>query len=550
MYLFQSGSGVTGNYTWDKGKLEGSLSGLTFTGRWLEAPSYSEPRDAGDVEFIFSDDCTSFKGKWRYASKGNWIEDWNGTRAIPIGKWVLVRTYVNPNNAPTSFFGGGITPGWGRELGNMEIHIVSPTSMSHIESIVRDGRKFFDITLTADFDKPPIELTSGQTITLGARVSGSGKGSDVSDLRIDANEFYYMTLQFQYGSEGVGLDGWNNPLFIRGDSSGPGKSDSKTGVFIVPEPHGGELKISAGLLKCPACIVEWVYRSEVWEEPEWGVTERDGNLYLTSPPGGKLEISRSELPEWARDQLVTVGAMVINVGPPSTIASGDNNVLLNGKPVARIGDFTRDGGVISQGSPRIFINGEPAAFLGGHHISPGVSGGMVPWVGGRIATNGEEIDTERIRERYQDRISQLAVDILRGQQELTIRDDVFEIGDWVIIGNGGTNDESEIARVAGKGSIILDRPIKNSYPAGTWITRVPDEYADILSRPENELVLNPEIISDSKETPTLIAEETNGVPTLYDEDTIETSGINLGTIIIALLALAVAAILVFKKIRK
>jgi uncharacterized Zn-binding protein involved in type VI secretion len=242
--------------------------------------------------------------------------------------------------------------------------------------------------------------------------------------------------------------------------------------------------------------------------------------------------------------------MVINVGPPSTIASGDNNVLLNGKPVARIGDFTRDGGVISQGSPRIFINGEPAAFLGGHHISPLVSGGIVPFVGGPIATNGEEIDVERIRERYQDRISQLAVDILRGQQELTIRDDVFEIGDWVIIGNGGTNDESEIARVAGKGSIILDRPIKNSYPAGTWITRVPDEYADILSRPENELVLNPEIISDSKETPTLIAEETNGVPTLYDEDTIETSGINLGTIIIALLALAVAAILVFKKIRK
>jgi hypothetical protein len=80
MHLFQSGSGVTGSYTWDDGKLEGSLSGSTFAGRWAEAPSYSEPRDAGEVEFIFSEDCTSFSGKWRYGSEGAWREDWSGTK--------------------------------------------------------------------------------------------------------------------------------------------------------------------------------------------------------------------------------------------------------------------------------------------------------------------------------------------------------------------------------------------------------------------------------------------------------------------------------------
>jgi hypothetical protein len=80
MFLFQSGSSLTGNYTWDDGRLEGSLSGSTFSGKWLEAPSYSEPRDAGDVEFIFSDDCTSFSGKWRYGSEGAWREDWTGTK--------------------------------------------------------------------------------------------------------------------------------------------------------------------------------------------------------------------------------------------------------------------------------------------------------------------------------------------------------------------------------------------------------------------------------------------------------------------------------------
>jgi hypothetical protein len=80
MHLFQSGSSLSGNYSWDDGKLEGSLSGSNFKGKWTEAPSYSEPRDAGDVEFIFSEDCASFSGKWRYGSNGTWSEDWSGTK--------------------------------------------------------------------------------------------------------------------------------------------------------------------------------------------------------------------------------------------------------------------------------------------------------------------------------------------------------------------------------------------------------------------------------------------------------------------------------------
>lgn len=86
MTLSQSGSGVNGSYTWDEGRVEGSLSGLTFTGRWLEAPSYSAPDDAGDVEFFFSEDCGSFTGRWRYGSSGSWFTDWWGTSltATPI----------------------------------------------------------------------------------------------------------------------------------------------------------------------------------------------------------------------------------------------------------------------------------------------------------------------------------------------------------------------------------------------------------------------------------------------------------------------------------
>ena len=86
MSFSQSGSSVTANYTWDEGRVEGSLSGLVFSGKWLEAPSYAEPDDAGDIEFSFSADCRSFTGRWRYGSSGSWSGDWSGTSttATPI----------------------------------------------------------------------------------------------------------------------------------------------------------------------------------------------------------------------------------------------------------------------------------------------------------------------------------------------------------------------------------------------------------------------------------------------------------------------------------
>ncbi len=80
MVLQQSGSSVTGTYTHDQGRIQGTVSGNKLVGLWSEAPSYSPPRDAGDVELNMSPDCKSFIGNWRYGSEGNWSEDWTGTR--------------------------------------------------------------------------------------------------------------------------------------------------------------------------------------------------------------------------------------------------------------------------------------------------------------------------------------------------------------------------------------------------------------------------------------------------------------------------------------
>lgn len=81
LILSQSASKVTGNYTSDDGKIEGAMEGNILKGTWSESPSYKPPKDAGDFEFVFSEDGKSFKGKWRYGHGGSgWKGNWSGTR--------------------------------------------------------------------------------------------------------------------------------------------------------------------------------------------------------------------------------------------------------------------------------------------------------------------------------------------------------------------------------------------------------------------------------------------------------------------------------------
>jgi hypothetical protein len=79
MIFQQTDSTATATYTHDQGRIQGTVSGNKLVGTWSEAPSYSPPNDAGDVELNLSDDCNSFSGKWRYGSSGTW-GDWTGTR--------------------------------------------------------------------------------------------------------------------------------------------------------------------------------------------------------------------------------------------------------------------------------------------------------------------------------------------------------------------------------------------------------------------------------------------------------------------------------------
>lgn len=79
--LTQNGDKVTGTYPHDSGKISGTVSGNTMTGTWSESPSYSPPKDGGDLVLTIADDGKSFGGNWRYGSgTGKWDGEWDAKK--------------------------------------------------------------------------------------------------------------------------------------------------------------------------------------------------------------------------------------------------------------------------------------------------------------------------------------------------------------------------------------------------------------------------------------------------------------------------------------
>jgi len=167
------------------------------------------------------------------------------------------------------------------------------------------------------------------------------------------------------------------------ESIGMSKSEAKTHVNAAYDAWVDEKLIEWQT----ACAVGGGIPNGEKCDHKYGVVEHDGNLYLNSKPGEVLSIKSEDLPAWAQGQIATVGASIAVVGPPDSITEGDSNVLLNGLPVARVGDGTAHGGSIVEGSKNIFVNGRPVAIIGGMAVDPTVLPGPVPAVGGPISSN-------------------------------------------------------------------------------------------------------------------------------------------------------------------
>jgi hypothetical protein len=80
MTLTQTGNKVVGTYEADSGRINGTVIGNRLMGTWSEAPDYTPPGHAGNIEFNLSDNCNSFSGRWKYGTEGNWSTNWLGTR--------------------------------------------------------------------------------------------------------------------------------------------------------------------------------------------------------------------------------------------------------------------------------------------------------------------------------------------------------------------------------------------------------------------------------------------------------------------------------------
>jgi uncharacterized Zn-binding protein involved in type VI secretion len=69
------------------------------------------------------------------------------------------------------------------------------------------------------------------------------------------------------------------------------------------------------------------------------------------------------------------------------VTGGSSNTMIGGKPAARVGDDTTNGGPVVEGSPNVFINGKPAAIAGGRNGCGGVviGGSSNVFINGRPA---------------------------------------------------------------------------------------------------------------------------------------------------------------------
>ena len=171
--------------------------------------------------------------------------------------WVLADTAENPNQAKTSFRGGGSDLDYFAEArfeGKSLTYNCSAGSFSYTDVSVDHGYTYHNITLTANYDQPPSQLVPGKEIDLQASASHSGsvnEGSaggglifqyNVGDRTLDPVLSYYPWAPT---FDGTSIGNW---------------------TFKVPAAsEGGEFTIAAGLWNSPPCFVIWTYQAQKGE---------------------------------------------------------------------------------------------------------------------------------------------------------------------------------------------------------------------------------------------------------------------------------------------
>lgn len=310
---------------------------------------------------------------------------------------------------------------------------------------------------------------------------------------------------------------------------------------------------------------------------EYGIViGEDGTIDLVPPPDGVLSISRDDLPPWARDQIVTVGALSPHVGPIDQLIEGDPRVLVDGAPAVRLGDATAHGGQVAEGSNELLINGRPAAFVGAATVCPIVSPGPVPHVGGPIITPGAFEDyltlidpvfeqatlTVRAVEEFEAylarwgtdnpnnlpaafrelneklALAQSIADARAGDTRIEGDFDAYAPGDGAVIGG----EQTDMGVVVDKGSIILDRPLLHDHPAGSPVMRID---ADLIEQARAQIEAG--VAAETSATTSGSEAEVGQVGQVDDDDD---GGLPIVALVVVVVAVAALAGVVMLRSRR
>jgi hypothetical protein len=253
MTLTQSGSAVTGTYGYDNGRIEGTVSGNTLSGRWSEAPSYKEPNDAGRFVFTLGSDCTSFTGTWGYGGESTgsaWSGTLGGGSSTPAGGTTATTSTATTRVTTPATGGASGTSGGGS--GGCSWTGTWKTDFNDM-TLTQSGSA---VTGTYGYDNGRIEGTvSGNTL--------SGRWSEAPSYKEpnDAGRFVFtlgsdctsFTGTWGYGGESTG-SAWSGTL--GGGSSTPAggtTAATPTATTRVATPAtGGASGTSGGRTGCPA----------------------------------------------------------------------------------------------------------------------------------------------------------------------------------------------------------------------------------------------------------------------------------------------------------
>jgi hypothetical protein len=161
--LEQSGDRVFGTYQPDAGRIFGMAAGDTLSGSWAKAPSYAPPDDAGDLELTLDPDGTTFSGRLRYGSSGDWL-DVSG-----------VLTGAGPAETPAVA---------GEPLVLSRVELPSDLRTGRLNAVIAGGSGFMAVGSRGAYDRPvALVVTSGDGYDwTSVALTGTAAGGDIVDI--------------------------------------------------------------------------------------------------------------------------------------------------------------------------------------------------------------------------------------------------------------------------------------------------------------------------------------------------------------------------------